>query len=57
MPHGSSQARSIPARPGSRAASAHNIDSNNDNPSGDLKTFIVTFQLFSQMPRVLVPGL
>lgn len=46
MPRGSSQARRMSARPGSMAASAHNIDSTNDNPSGDLETFIVTFQLF-----------
>ena len=46
MPRGSSQARRMPARPGSMAASAHNIDSTNDNHSGDLETFIVTFQLF-----------
>ena len=40
MPRGSSH---MPARPESMAASAHNIDSTNVNPSGDLKTFIVTF--------------
>ena len=57
MPRGSSQARCMPARPGSMATSAHNIDSTNDNPSGDLKTFIVTFQLFGKLTRVLVQGL
>ncbi len=57
MPRGSSQARRMPARPGSMAASAHNIDSTNDNPSGDLETFIVTFQLFDLLTRVLVQGL
>ena len=57
MPRGGDQARSMPARPGSRAASAHNIDSNNNDPSGDLRTFIVTSQLFGSLTRVLVRGL